>query len=114
MTVKTAVPARVRKAELPAVTAEAIAENELAAPFTETPEFKDALAAALAAKLAEAAKPVKVTGHRAYATKEIPSAMVGFTKWIEREFPEIENVDPRLVTIASKCYKYFQSSDLNQ
>jgi len=113
MTVKTAVPARARKAELPAVTAEAIAENELAAPFTETPEFKDALAAALAAKLAET-KPVKETGHRAYATKPVTDAMVKFTEWINREFPELGgDVDARLVMIASKAYKWFQSSDLN-
>lgn len=55
-------------------------------------------------------------GYRAYATKEIPSAMTGFAAWISREFKDIfpDGVDPRLVTIASKAYRYYQSSDLNR
>jgi len=40
--------------------------------------------------------------------------MVEFTAWIEREYPELGDVDPRLVTIASKCYRFFQVSDLNR
>jgi hypothetical protein len=40
--------------------------------------------------------------------------MVQFTKWIEREFPELGgNVDARVVMIASKAYRAFQASDLN-
>ena len=42
------------------------------------------------------------------------TGMTGFTAWIEREFPEFGEVDPRLVTVASKAYRYFQSSDLNK
>jgi hypothetical protein len=53
-------------------------------------------------------------GYRRYATSEIPAAMMGFTKWIAREFPELGPIDPRLVTIASKGYRYFQASDLNR
>lgn len=70
---------------------------------------------AKAAPVAET-KPVKVTGHRAYATKPVPRAMVGFTAWIAREFPELGKLsdrDARLVMIASKSYRAFQSSDLN-
>lgn len=39
--------------------------------------------------------------------------MTEFATWIEREFPEFGKVDARLVTVASKAYRYFQSSDLN-
>lgn len=54
-------------------------------------------------------------GHRRYATAEVPSAMVGFTKWIRREFPEWDTfTTERQVTISSKAYRYFQSSDLNR
>jgi|SRR5215472_17342010 len=59
-------------------------------------------------------KPERVTGHRAYVDKPIPDAMVKFTAWIVREFPELGEVDPRQVTIASKCYRFFQVSDLNR
>lgn len=58
-----------------------------------------------------------------YGTKDIPRAMVGFTKWIAREYPGLgialgengraDDRTERLVTIASKAYRYFQSSDLN-
>jgi hypothetical protein len=40
--------------------------------------------------------------------------MTGFATWIAREFPELGPIDPRLVTIASKAYRYFQASDLNK
>jgi len=94
-----------------------------AKPVEETQAFKDALAAALAAELAK--RPAKPeSGYRAWATKDVPSAMVYFAKWISREFPELGiELNPetgradekleRLVTIASKAYKYFQASDLN-
>jgi len=61
-------------------------------------------------------KPERVTGHRAYVDKPIPDAMVKFTAWIEREFSDLypDGVDPRLVTIASKAYRFFQVSDLNR
>jgi hypothetical protein len=56
------------------------------------------------------------SGHRAWATKEIPSAMAQFARWIEREYPELGAVDPkrdaRLVMIASKAYRAFQGSDM--
>jgi len=85
--------------------------------------------AALAAKIAElekalAERPVVEKGHRAYATKDVPRAMIQFAKWIAREFPELKveldektgratDGTERLVTIASKAYKAFQASDLN-
>jgi hypothetical protein len=58
----------------------------------------------------------KAPGYRRYATAEVPTAMVGFSKWISREFADLfpDGVDPRLVTIASKGYRYFQASDLNK
>ena len=83
---------------------------------------------ALAAKIAElekalAERPVIEKGHRAYATKDVPRAMIQFAKWIAREFPELKveldengrasDATERLVTIASKAYKAFQASDLN-
>jgi len=67
----------------------------------------------------KAPKEPRVIGHRAWATKAITPAMVKFTQWIAREYPELE-VDPddedtmRLVMIASKAYGFFQSSDLNK
>jgi hypothetical protein len=75
---------------------------------------KEELARLLAEAVA-AAKPE--AGHRAWATKPVPSAMTQFTEWIAREYPELE-LDPtdgreqRLVMIASKAYRYFQGSDL--
>jgi hypothetical protein len=77
----------------------------------------EAVASALAAeRAARPVAPVKEAGYRAYATKEVPRAMVQFTEWINREFADLypEGVDSRLVTIASKAYKAFQSSDLNR
>jgi len=66
----------------------------------------------------KAPKEKRVTGHRQWAAKPIPSAMAYFTRWIAREFPELDidpedDVNQRLVTIASKAYGYFQGSDLN-
>ena len=80
--------------------------------------------AELEAKLAEAtARASRPDGYRAYATKETPRAMREFASWIAREFPELkiatgpdgraDERTERLVTIASKAYKSFQSSDLN-
>jgi hypothetical protein len=62
------------------------------------------------------AASTRVIGHRQWATKPIPRAMLQFTEWIEREFADVfgENVDPRLVMIASKAYGFFQKSDLNR
>ena len=60
------------------------------------------------------AKAPAEPGYRRYATAEVPAAMTMFSRWISREFPELGAVDPRLVTIASKCYRYAQSSDLNR
>jgi hypothetical protein len=64
---------------------------------------------------AKAPKPERVTGHRAWATKEVTPAMVKFSRWIEREYPELfpKGIDDRLVMIASKAYGYFQSSDMS-
>jgi hypothetical protein len=78
-------------------------------------EQSEALAAELEkAKQKAAPKEPRVTGHRMWATKEIPGAMLRFTKWINREFPEFGgDVDPRVVMVASKAYRYFQNSDLN-
>jgi hypothetical protein len=65
------------------------------------------------------AKSERVTGYRAWATKPITSAMVGFTAWIAEAYPELD-VDPdseremRLVMIASKAYNYYQSSPENK
>ena len=56
----------------------------------------------------------KAPAYRGYLTKDVPAAMAMFTQWISREFPELGAVDPRLVTIASKCYRYAQASDLNK
>ena len=58
----------------------------------------------------------KAPSYRRYATAEAPAAMVGFSKWISREFKDVfpDGVDPRLVTIASKAYRYYQASDLNK
>jgi hypothetical protein len=39
--------------------------------------------------------------------------MASFAKWISREYPEFGEVDARLVTVASKAYRYFQASDLS-
>jgi len=58
--------------------------------------------------------PAGESGHRRYLTANVPTAMVGFTAWIEREFPEFGKLDARLVTVASKAYRYFQKSDLNK
>jgi len=58
--------------------------------------------------------PASESGHRRYLTANVPTAMVGFTAWIEREFPEFGKLDARLVTVASKAYRYFQKSDLNR
>lgn len=67
-------------------------------------------------KQPKAAKPPRIIGHRAYAAKQPPEAMVQFAAWIEREFKEelgeIKERDVRLVMIASKCYNWFQSSDM--
>lgn len=85
-----------------------------AVPLEETPEFKAALAAAVAEALA---KSGRVTGHRAYATKEISPACAQYAKWISREYPElyptIDDVDARLLMIATKAYRWFQKSDLS-
>jgi hypothetical protein len=60
-------------------------------------------------------KSERVTGYRAWATKPITSAMVGFTAWIAEAYPELD-VDPnsdremRLVMIASKAYGFYQGS----
>jgi hypothetical protein len=80
-------------------------------PLEETEAFKAALALALAK-----ATPVRESGHRAWATKDVPRAMVQFARWIAREYPDLYpdgEVDARLVMIASKAYRFFQSSDLN-
>jgi hypothetical protein len=63
----------------------------------------------------KAAAEPRVTGHRQWAAKPVPRAMLQFSTWIEREFPDVvgKNVDPRLVMIASKAYGHFQKSDLN-
>jgi hypothetical protein len=60
---------------------------------------------------AKAATP-RVTGHRQWANKPVPQAMLQFSQWIAREFPEIAQIDPRLVMIASKAYGAFQKSDM--
>jgi hypothetical protein len=65
------------------------------------------------------AKSDRVTGYRAWATKPITSAMIGFTAWIAEAYPELE-VDPdsdrdmRLVMIASKAYSYYQATPANK
>lgn len=68
-------------------------------------------------KTAAAAKEPRVLGHKAYATKAVPGAMVQFTEWIAREYPELKvdktkDRDRRLIMIASKAYTFFQKSDL--
>jgi hypothetical protein len=57
---------------------------------------------------------VPMKGYRRYATGGPIWAMAQFTEWIEREFPEFGKLDYRVVTVAYKCYRAFQSSDLNR
>jgi hypothetical protein len=44
--------------------------------------------------------------YRKYLSEPTLPAMARFTEWISAEFPELGPVDPRLVTIASKCYRH--------
>jgi hypothetical protein len=61
--------------------------------------------------------PAPYARYRQWATKPVTRAMVDFSKWIEREFPELGKVtderNQRLIMIASKAYGAFQASDLN-
>jgi hypothetical protein len=93
-----------------------------AAKAAEVKKQSEALAKELESRPAPkpAGKPAKeprVTGHRQWATKPVTPAMLKFSTWIEREFPELGKVtgdrDQRLIMIASKAYTAFQSSDLN-
>jgi hypothetical protein len=76
----------------------------------EAAEARAASAEARAAKTAE-------TGARQWAAKPIPEAMIGFTAWIAETYPEFAasvdfdaEVTARLVTVASKAYKYYQAT----
>jgi hypothetical protein len=57
----------------------------------------------------------RATGYRAWATKPIPEDMLGFTLWIEQEFPDTfpDGIDPRTVAIALRTYRFFQRSDMS-
>jgi hypothetical protein len=70
---------------------------------------------------AEANGSGRASSYRAHATNPAPDAMVKFTKWILRECPEFaafgkldRALVERFVTVASKDYRAFQSSDLNR
>ena len=106
----TATPAK-RAARAPKANGTAPSDPKPATPApaetaTATPESKPAT-------VAEPKAPA-APSYRRYLTADAPDAMVIFRTWIMREFPELGDVDQRLVTIASKCYKFAQSSDLNR
>jgi hypothetical protein len=101
----------------PATRKASTAPAALRTPATKPAASKAATGKPAPAKAATAKPaPAEPTGpsYRAYITKPVPSAMTGFTAWIAREFPEFGELDPRLVTVASKCYRHFQKSDLNR
>lgn len=91
----------------------AISADALAALLAriESAEKRAADAETRAAKTAE-------TGARQWAAKPIPEAMVGFTAWIGETYPEFAaagidfdaDATARLVTVASKAYKYYQAT----
>jgi len=53
------------------------------------------------------------TGHIAWATKPIPADLVDYTEWLEENFPEVGDIDPRIVAIAVRTYRFFQKSNLS-
>jgi hypothetical protein len=110
-----AAPVKAPAARKPAARKPSKAEAELAA-------LKAELARVQAEKDALAARSAKPSApYRVYLNREVPRAMREFSVFILAEFPELfadgtESVserDMRIVTIASKCYGYFQKSEFN-
>jgi hypothetical protein len=119
------VPAKTRKTTADpakrAADAKTLAAKVAAKPRrTQAEMIAEAVSAALAEERAKATPVRRETGYRARLAQGTPAAMIGFTLWMAKEFPELKiDVDPKtgratdrfekLVTIASKEYRAFQA-----